>query len=219
MHPQRALNEEGYLALERAAEFKSEFYDGRMVAMAGAREPHNLVAFNASVAIGRRLTGSCRGYTSDMKVRVPAGFNFYPDVSVACAEPQFHDSGNDILLNPILIVEVLSPSTEAVDRGRKFELYRTIPSLRAYLLIAQDRVQVDLYLRQDDNRWVLTSVSALDDTLDLTNPIGCQFPLSELYRNVTLPAQKTCCPRRLELELDGEGAIGCDERERMLVRL
>ena len=188
MHPQRALNEEGYLALERAAESKSEFYDGRMVAMAGAKGPHNIVAFNASGSIWSRLTGSCSGYTSDMKVRVPAGFNFYPDVTISCGAPRYHDSGNDILLNPVLIVEVLSPSTEAFDRGRKFELYRAIPSLRAYLLIAQDRVQVDLYLRQDDNRWLLTSASSLDDTLDLSEPIHCQIPVSELYRNVTLPA-------------------------------
>ena len=174
------------MALERVAEFKSEFFDGQLVAMAGAKAPHNSVAFNVAVALGTRLTGSCRGYSSDMKVRVPAGCNFYPDVSVGCGSPRYFDSVKDVLLNPILIVEVLSPSTEAFDRGRKFELYRTIPSLKAYMMISQDRVNVDLYIRQDDdNRWLLVSSGSLDETVSI-EPIHCQIRVAEFYRNVEL---------------------------------
>ena len=180
--PKRALNEDGYLALERAADSKSEFFDGEMVAMTGARARHNEIAFNISVALGSRLPGSCRGYTSDMKVRVPAGANFYPDITVTCGEALYLDDGQDVLLNPMFIVEVLSPSTEALDRGRKFAFYRTIASLKAYLLVAADRIQVDLYLRQGDtDRWTLVSAESVTATIDLES-LGCSIPVAELYR-------------------------------------
>ena len=118
-----------------------------------------------------------------MKVRVPAGLNFYPDVTFVCGEPKYLDASEDALLNPLVIVEVLSDSTEATDRGRKFKHYRTIASLRAYLLVAQDQVLAELYIRQPDNRWLLTSAGSLDETLDL-EPISCQLALAEIYRKV-----------------------------------
>lgn len=185
-HAKQALNEEGYLALEREAETKSEFFDGAMVAMAGAKAAHNSIAFNVSGAIWDRLADSCRGFSSDMKVRVPEGREFYPDLVVVCGEAKYLDEREDVLLNPVLIVEVLSTSTEAFDRGRKFELYRTIPSLKAYVLIAQDRVQVDAYTRQNDDRWLLSSASRIEDTIEL-EPIGCRVALADFYRKVRLP--------------------------------
>src|SRR5471030_2854802 len=181
------LTPEQYLEIERKAEFKSEYYEGEMFAMAGAREAHNLIVGNLHSDLHQQLRPRpCRAYMSDMRVRVsPSGLYTYPDVTVVCGEPQFLDEQKDTLLNPSLIVEVLSPSTEAYDRGRKFEQYKSIESFQEYLLIASDRMHIDLITRQADGRWLIASASQPDDWLDLLS-IGCRIKVANLYEKVNL---------------------------------
>ena len=185
--PKTFLTEEEYLELERQAEHKSEYYRGEMFAMAGASLAHNMLAMNLAALLHPQLRpGPCRVVGSDMRVRVSAtGLYTYLDVSVVCGQPQLADQHADTLLNPALIAEVLSPSTEGYDRGRKFEHYRSIESLAEYLLVAQDRVHVDLYTRQPDGHWVLSEASRLEDTLELKS-IGCHLALTDLYEKVDL---------------------------------
>jgi Uma2 family endonuclease len=179
------LTEEQYLEIERRAEFKSEFYRGEMFAMAGAGWNHNLLVANAIIQLGIQMRSQpCRVVPSDMRVRISAtGLYTYPDVVVVCGEPQFLDGQHDTLLNPTLIVEVLSPSTEAYDRGRKFEHYRSIPSLKEYLLVASDRVHVDRYTLRPDSDWVIHSADGLGETIELGG-VGCTLSLADLYDRV-----------------------------------
>src|SRR5580700_5167910 len=177
--PKTLLTPEEYLAIEREAEYKSEYYDGVMYAMAGARRRHDRIASNMHRELGNAFRQRpCESFTSDMRVRTVERHYTYPDASALCGEPRFLDEREDTLLNPSLIVEVLSPSTEAYDRGRKFELYQSISSLREYLLVASDRVRADLYSRQPDGRWLLTSASRLEDSLTLES-VGAQILLSD----------------------------------------
>jgi Uma2 family endonuclease len=186
--PTSFITPERYLEIERLAEFKSEYLAGEMFAMSGAREPHLLISYN--------LTGEfrtlfrqrpCRAYASDMRVRVNAtGLYTYPDLSVVCGEPQFLDSQRDTLLNPGLIVEILSPSTEAYDRGRKFEHYRSIPSLNEYLLLASERIGAELFTRQPDGRWLLTTTSSAEGIIHLQS-VDCTIAISGLYEKVLFP--------------------------------
>ena len=185
--PKTILTAEQYLEIERKADYKSEFFNGGMFAMAGAREAHNLLVANLLAALHRQVrSGPCRVYPSDMRVHVKStGLYTYPDVSALCGERNFLDGRTDTLLNPALIVEVLSPSTEAYDRGRKFEQYQSIESLREYLLVASDRMHVDLYSRQPDCRWLLTSASLPEDSLILES-VGAELLLADLYEKVEL---------------------------------
>src|SRR5580700_9112375 len=152
------LTPEQYLEIEEKAECRSEYYQGQMFAMAGARRAHNLVAGNTSYQLRYQLRNSqCEVYQSDMRVLVSAtGLYTYPDVVVACA-PQFLNEQESTLVNPTLIVEVLSASTEAYDRGPKFKHYRTIESLREYLLVASECMDVELRRLQPDGEWILRS--------------------------------------------------------------
>lgn len=185
--PKKLLTEEEYLAIERQAPYKSEYFQGEMFAMAGASRGHNRLVANAVAELNTRLRNRrCELYPSDMRVHVPAiAWHTYPDVSVACGNPEFDDSNVDTLLNPTFIAEVLSESTESYDLGRKFDLYKSIPSLQEYLLISSDRVHVDLYTRRPDDKWLLTSLSRLEDTLVLDS-IACQISLADLYDKVEL---------------------------------
>jgi Uma2 family endonuclease len=189
--PKTFLTPEQYLEIEREAKFKSEYCDGEMFAMAGAGENHNQLVMNLVIGLGIQFRSRpCRVYSNDMRVRVGAtGLYTYPDVVVVCGERRYLDDRRDTLLNPSLLVEVLSPSTEAYDRGRKFESYRSIESLSEYLLVASDRVHVDLYTRQPDGRWLLTSASRLEDSLDLQSA-GFRVALAELYEKVDLPGSQ-----------------------------
>ncbi len=179
---------EEYLALERHAEFKSEYIDGRIVAMTGASAPHVTIVGNVSAELRARLRGGpCRAYASDMRLQIGGGRRYtYPDVVVACGEQKFLDGVLDTLTNPVLIVEVLSPSTEAYDRGEKSQHYRTIESLQEYVLVAQDRVSVERFVRQG-KFWILATFSDLDEEVELTS-VGCSIPLREIYENVDFPA-------------------------------
>ncbi|HEX8096571.1 MAG TPA: Uma2 family endonuclease [Pyrinomonadaceae bacterium] len=180
------LTPEEYLAIERRAAHKSEYVDGGMVAMTGASRQHNLIAFNITREISQQLRGrACEGYASDMRVRVASTRLYtYPDVVVVCGEPQFEDDYVDSLLNPTLIIEVLSESTEAYDRGKKFGFYRTIESLAEYLLVAQDECRVEQYVKRPDGRWLLSEYRAPEDVAELTS-IGCRLSLREVYEKVT----------------------------------
>ena len=189
--PKTFLTPEQYLAIEREAEYKSEYFQGEMFAMAGAGWAHNVWSANLVTGLNNQLRSRpCRVYSSDMRVRVRAtGLYTYPDVVVVCGERRFLDERRDTLLNPSLLIEVLSPSTEAFDRGQKFEHYQSIESLREYLLVASDRVHVDLYTRQPDGRWLLTSAGRLEDSLDLQS-VGCRLALLDLYEKTDLPGSQ-----------------------------
>jgi Uma2 family endonuclease len=147
--PKTFLTPEQYLAIEREAPYKSEYFNGEMFAMAGVREAHDLIAGNVHGILWTNFRSRrYRACTSDMRVRTVSELYSYPDTSAVCGEPTFLDETRDTLLNPNLIVEVLSPSTEAYDRGRKFELYQSIPTFTEYLLLASDRVHADMFVRQ-----------------------------------------------------------------------
>jgi Uma2 family endonuclease len=186
--PKPFLSPGEYLAREREAETKSEYYDGETFAMAGGSEEHSLIVVNMCTALLLQLTeGSYTVYDSDMRVQVDeAGPYAYPDVSVVCGEAEFADEEKDNLLNPTVIVEVLSPATEAWDRGGKFERYQQRASLREYVLIAQDRPRVERYARQGDEEWLLTVAVGLERALSLPS-IECELRLAEVYRKVTFP--------------------------------
>lgn len=185
--PSHYITREEYLAIERAAETKSEYWDGVMYAMAGARRGHNLITMNAGASLHQQVRGrKCEVYSNDMRVLTPQGLYTYPDVAVACGEPKFEDDVEDTLVNPVLIIEVLSRSTPVFDRGRKFEMYRAIPSLREYLMLSSERVHAELYIRQRNGEWVLRDASRLEDELELEY-CGCRLKLADLYENVTFP--------------------------------
>src|ERR1035438_1905026 len=154
-HPKTLLTPEQYLEIERNAEYKSEYYQGEMFAMAGAKPAHNLINGNLFAQLWIQLRPRpCRLYTSDQRLLIsPSGMYAYPDTVVVCGEPRFQDGELDTLLNPTLIVEVLSPSTEAYDRGAKFGFYRTIESLKGYLMTGSEAMSAELYTRQSDGHW------------------------------------------------------------------
>jgi Uma2 family endonuclease len=186
--PKSFLTPEEYLEIERAAERKSEYHEGEMFAMAGAKRAHNLLATNLLAELREHFRSQpCEVYPGDIRVRVkPAGPYMYPDVVGVCGDPKFLDEREDTLLNPGLLVEVLSPSTEASDRGRKFEQYKAIESLRDYLLVASDRIHADLYTRQPDGRWILTSADKMEDSLTLES-VGTSLTMADLYEKMELP--------------------------------
>jgi len=185
--PKTFLTPQEYLEIERKAEYKSEYYAGEMFAMAGAQEPHNVIAINALAVLHSQFRGRpCRVYGSDLRVRVSqTGLYTYPDISAVCGQPRLEDDHLDTLLNPNLIIEVLSPSTEAYDRGRKFQQYRTIPSLMQYVLIASDHVYVDVYTRDQEGRWILTSAWKPEDIVELGS-VECTMRVADLYDKTSL---------------------------------
>lgn len=180
----QSISAEEYLTLERQAETKSEYINGEIYAMAGASREHNLIALNLGSELRSLLRGRrCETYLNDMRVRVSAtGLYTYPDVVVVCGRPRFEDGQADTLLNPTILVEVLSPSTEAYDRGAKFAHYRYLESLQEYVLVAQDRMQVDHYVRMGE-QWLLTAYSRPEEILQLPG-IECAIPLAEIYAQV-----------------------------------
>ena len=179
------LTPEEYLAIERRAETKSEYFAGEMFAMVGASRRHNLIAANIIRVLGNQLLDKpCHVYPSDMRVKVNAtGKYTYPDVVVACEEEKFDDALNDTLLNPVVIVEVLSESTEAYDRGEKFEHYQYIESLKDYLLVSQSPYRIEHYVRQGKRDWRYSEYHDVDEVVKL-NIIGAELALKDVYAKV-----------------------------------
>jgi Uma2 family endonuclease len=178
---------EEYLALERQAQYKSEYCAGEIFAMAGASRWHNLIVANVIGELRLQLKGRpCTTYPSDMRVKIsPTGLYTYPDVTVVCGEAQFEDTRQDTLLNPTLIVEVLSESTEAYDRGGKFAHYRKLPTLLDYVLITQTKPHIEHYIRQPDHRWLLEEAEDLRSTIHFP-AIDCHLSLAEAYDKVDI---------------------------------
>jgi Uma2 family endonuclease len=174
---------EEYLRAERQAPFKSEFLDGTILAMSGASLAHNVLVANLIMELGPRLRRKgCQIYPSDLKVRQGSRF-FYPDVSAICGEPEFHDDEKDVVLNPSLLIEVLSPSTEKYDKGIKFLTYQQIPSLQEYLLVHQDLAQVEVYRRHLAGSWLYSRIEGLDGLLEI---LGIELSLEALYSGIRL---------------------------------
>jgi Uma2 family endonuclease len=174
-----------YLELERKAEYKSEYIAGRMYAMSGVSRRHSLIAGNLHGEIGTQLRGrNCEVHIALMRVKVsPSGLYTYPDVVAVCGEARFEDAEVDTLINPTVIIEVLSPSTEAYDRGQKFEYCRKLETLREYVLVAQDRLRIEHYRRRDGSEWVLTEIKDPDGMLDLPS-IDCHVAVSAIYEKI-----------------------------------
>jgi len=182
------LTPEEYLALERKAENKSDYSRGEMFARARTSREHSLISSNIIRELSQQVIDRpCEVYTSEMRVRIPATELYtYPDVIVVCGEPKFDDEYSDTLLNPTMLVEVFSPSTESYDRGRKSSYYRTVESLQEYLLVSQDEYKVEQYCRQLDGRWLLTDIRSLEGVVELTS-IQCVLRLKDVYGKVEIP--------------------------------
>lgn len=183
--PTTFLSAAEYLEQERRAEFKSEYFEGEVFAMAGASRRHGLIVTNLIAELRQQLKGKpCEVYPSDMRLRVtPTGLYTYPDVMVVCGEIQFADDQKDTILNPVVLIEVLSDSTKDYDRGRKFEYYRTLPSLREYLTVAQDKPHIEHWTRQQEDCGLLVEFHSLSQTIRLTS-IDCLLPLIEIYDKI-----------------------------------
>ncbi len=180
---------EEYLAMEREAEGKNEYFNGVIYAMSGASRRHNLIGGNIFGEIRNQLKGRpCESYMGDMRVKVsPTGLYTYPDVVIVCGEPRLEDAHFDTLLNPTVLIEVLSPSTSAYDHSAKFAHYRRLESLREYVLIEQDVLLVEHYTLQGE-LWTLRDYRERRDILRLES-IGCEVPLREIYDRILFAVQ------------------------------
>ena len=183
---------EQYLNIEREADERSEFIDGEIYAMAGESSNHGDISMNLATSLGVQLRGTnCRGRVKDTKVRSGSlkeqfgrGMISYPDLVVICDEPEYHDKHNDIVLNPTVIVEVLSESTAEFDRGTKFMRYRSFnPTLTDYILVSQDEAHVEHYIRQEGGDWVLREYYGTDKSFRIDS-IKCSLSLAEIYDRV-----------------------------------
>ncbi|HEY8597297.1 MAG TPA: Uma2 family endonuclease [Thermomicrobiales bacterium] len=179
------LTPEEYLAFERESDVKHEYVAGEIIAMAGANRRHNLIQMDTGTTLNLQLRGrNCEVYPSDMRVKVGAlGIYTYPDITVVCGDAELEDAEQDTLLNPTVIIEILSPTTQRYDRELKFHRYQLIPSLRDYLLIAQDRPTIEHYALGDDRRWLPALHEGLVESVALRS-IGCSLALAEVYRKV-----------------------------------
>ncbi|MEM7356125.1 MAG: Uma2 family endonuclease, partial [Acidobacteriota bacterium] len=179
------LSPDEYLELERSAEFKSEYIDGDVVAMPGSSREHNLIVANLVGELWQQLKGRPDVvYPSDLRVWIPATRRYtYPDVIVVAGESHFQDDQADTLLNPTVIFEVLSPGTESYDRGKKFEAYRSIDSVKEYLLVDQVERRIEQYARQADDRWLFSDHTATDGIVTLPS-VACKLALAEVYAKI-----------------------------------
>ena len=189
--PKNHITPEQYLEIDRQAERKSEYYDGEMFAMAGAGLRHNEIVANIIGTLHAQLRGKpCRALPSDMRVRISSSRYVYPDVTVVCGKPELADNRGDILLNPTVVIEVLSPSTASFDRGLKFDAYTALESLRDYVLISTETPSIEVFSRQSDGRWLLTKAVTLDASLELDS-IACRRSLADIYANVDFPRRES----------------------------
>ena len=189
--PNSRLTPAEYLAIERAVETRSEYFDGEMFAMSGASRAHNRISGNLLRRIDEQFDGRpCEVFMSDMRVKVDSvGLYTYPDIVATCEKPTFEDEVVDTLLNPQVIVEVLSKSTEGDDRGKKFEYYQGLGSLKEFLLVSQTSPRVERYTRQPDNQWLLWTTVDVSGTVEI-NSIGCQLKMADIFAKVEfLPSE------------------------------
>jgi len=192
-NPERRYTLEEYLELDRTSEERLEFWDGEVFCMSGGSEWHYEIEGNVFSSLKSRLTGrGCRVFTGNARVKVPSAPPYrYADVSALCGKAEFEEIGGvDALVNPQLLVEVLSTSTEAYDRGDKFTHYKPIPTLREYLLVAQHRPHVTHLFKQDDGKWIHEEVNDLDSSVRLRS-LDCELPMGEIYGGVTFEAPAT----------------------------
>jgi Uma2 family endonuclease len=171
-----------YLAMEAAADVKIEYYQGEIFAMTGGSPNHSTICFNLNRRVGEATDNSdCRGFESNMKLEIAAVDAYvYPDVMVVCGDVKLSEATTDAIVNPVLIIEVLSPGTESFDRGKKFDYYRTIASLNEYILVSQESPKIEAYFRQSETTWQYTVIKGLDNSLTLQS-LGHEIPLSAIY--------------------------------------
>jgi Uma2 family endonuclease len=183
--PHSFLTANDYLVWERQQETRHEYLEGHVFAMTGASRAHNMLCANILASLHGQLRGKpCEIYVNDMRVKVSeTGMYTYPDLVAACGEPQFEDQAVDTLLNPVLIIEVLSDSTERYDRGAKFTHYRSVDSLKEYLLVSQNECRVEHYVRQPGNQWLLSEYEQIEDHIEL-NSLGSHLTLTEIYERI-----------------------------------
>jgi Uma2 family endonuclease len=190
-HPKQPFTPEEYLRLERDSAEKHEYYRGEIFAMAGGSPEHSLICANVIGELRNRLRGSaCRPYDSNLRVRIPTTTLYtYPDVSVICGPTEFDplDVRRESVLNPTLLIEVLSTSTEAYDRGAKFESYQQIASLREYLLVSQNFPRAETFLRQPDGTWLYSAAKGGEAVIRLAS-VQVELPLAEVYTGINFPA-------------------------------
>ena len=178
------LSDADYLRIERQAFEKSELIGGRVVAMAGASENHNVISSNLFLEIGvQTRQGNCRAFSSDMRVKAKKGNYYYPDIVVACGERKFEDNKRDVLLNPKVIVEVLSKSTKLKDRNEKLDSYTSLEGLTDYVLVEQDEMRIEHFIKINEKEWKMRLLTSQSDKLSLDS-IDCEIPLTEIYREV-----------------------------------
>ncbi len=192
LQKKNAMSREAYLAMERASETRNEYLDGEIFAMTGASRAHNQIASNIVRALGNQLIDApCTVFSSDMKVRIAEINKYaYPDIVAVCEDEQYEDEYGDVLLNPRVIIEILSHSTEAYDRGDKFAHYQLLDSFSEYLLAAQYACRVEKFNRRDDGTWIYAAFESMSRTVTL-DAIGCSLPLAEVYRKVSFPRSRT----------------------------
>ena len=180
-----------YLTIERDCKRKHEYFRGEMFAMAGASAAHNQITFNLARLLGNQLADrDCKAYVNDMRVKVSdTELYTYPDGIVTCEDPHFEDEHVDTLLNPQVLIEVLSDSTEKYDRGKKFELYREMESLRDYILISQDHAHIERFARDERGNWYLVDATGLDAAMELPS-VDCTLPLADVFAKVDFPPEE-----------------------------
>lgn len=187
--PKHKMTVAEYLAIEKSATFKSEFFDGEMFAMAGASRQHNRLKDNLVIRIGSQLLGGpCQTFSSDQRLLIDrTGLYCYPDLLIVCGEVESTEDDVDTITNPRVVIEVLSPTTERYDRGAKFRHYQQVPSLVEYVLVSQDEAVVERFVRQADGSWALVSFVGLEAELALT-AVPVRVPLADIYAGVDFPA-------------------------------
>ena len=181
-----------YLELERASlDIKHEYFNGELFAMVGARKNHVRINANLTGELRnsfKKNSPPCEVWPSDMRVKIETGY-VYPDIAISCEDPEFEDNEFDTLTNPIVIIEILSESTEAFDRGGKFDFYQNIPTLKEYILISQDKYRIEQYVRQEQkDTWKYRSLKHIDQALRIESA-NCEIPLAEIYLNVKFEDQ------------------------------
>jgi Uma2 family endonuclease len=190
--PKPRITPQEYLELERKAETRSEYFDGEVFAMSGARREHTKIVVNLATELNNQfMDRPCEVYAIDMRTKVSAtGLYTYPDIVAVCDEPRFEDDHFDTLTNPQLIIEVLSDSTESYDRGKKFAHYRTVESLREYVLVSQTECRIERFTRQDDGNWLYTETTDPGGSIELAS-VACRLFLSRVYHKIDFERAKS----------------------------